>query len=98
VVALKQSEALDAPDWQRRTAALTRGYRSAQELTDAESAAVTDLLRARAAGIVVWRAGRWRRGQASLDDVAVRLRNLAATDAWLAARGDALRDLLQEPR
>ncbi len=94
VVALKQSEALDAPDWQRRVAALAGGYRSAQELTDAEVAAVPDLVRARAAGTVVWRAGRWRRGQASLDDVAARMRNLAATDGWLAARGSALRDLL----
>ncbi len=72
VVALKQSDALDAPDWQRRAAALARGYRSAQELTDAEAAAVPDLLRARAAGTVVWRAGRWRRGQARLDDVEAR--------------------------
>jgi homoserine kinase type II len=98
VVALKQSAALDAPDWRRRAVALARGYRSAQELTDAEAAAVPDLLRARAAGTVVWRAGRWRRGQASLDDVAVRLRDLATTVAWLAACGDELRGLLQQAR
>ena len=97
VVALKQSDALDAPDWQRRAAGLARGYRSAQEVTEAEAAAVPDLLRARAAGTVVWRAGRWRRGQARLDDVAARLRDLAATDAWLAACGDALRDRLLAP-
>jgi homoserine kinase type II len=97
VVALKQSGALDAPDWQQRAAALARGYRSAQELTDAEAAAVPDLLRARAAGTVIWRAGRWRRGQARLDDVAVRLRDLAATDAWLGACGDALSDRLLAP-
>jgi homoserine kinase type II len=95
VVALQQSGALDAPDWQRRVIAVARGYRSVQQLTDGETVAVPDLLRARAAGTAVWRAGRWRRGQARLDDVAVRLRNLAATDAWLAARGGTLRSLLR---
>jgi homoserine kinase type II len=94
VVALKQSGALDAPDWQRRVVALARGYRSVQQLTDAEAVAVPDLLRARAAGTVVWRAGRWRRGQARLDDVAVRLRDLAVTDAWLAGCSGTLRSLL----
>jgi homoserine kinase type II len=96
VVGLRQSDALDAPDWRRRAAALARGYRGAQELTEAEAAAVPDLLLARAKGTVVWRAGRWRRGQASLDDVAVRLHELAAADKWLAAHGSELRDLMRQ--
>jgi homoserine kinase type II len=94
VVGLKQSDALDMPDWQRRTAAVARGYRSAQELTEAEASAVPDLLLARATGTVIWRAGRWRRGQASLGDVSVRLHGLAAADKWLAANSSELRDLL----
>jgi homoserine kinase type II len=96
VVGLKQSGALDEPGWQRRAAALGRGYCSAQELTEAEAAAVPDLLLARATGTVVWRAGRWRRGQASLGDVSVRLHELAAADEWLAAHGSELRDVLSE--
>jgi homoserine kinase type II len=94
VIGLKHSDALGAPDWQRRAAALARGYCSAQELTGAETAAVPDLLLARSQGTVVWRAGRWRRGQASLDDVTVRLHELAAADKWLAAHSSELRDLL----
>ncbi len=96
VVGLHQSGALEAPGWQRRTAALARGYLDAQELTGAEVAAVPGLLLARATGSVVWRAGRWRRGQASLDEVCVRLRDLAVSDQWLAAHGDELRDLLRQ--
>lgn len=94
VVGLKQSAVLDAPDWQYRVAALARGYCSAQELTEAEATAVPDLLLARAMGTAVWRAGRWRRRQASLDDVSVRLHELAAADRWLAAHGGEVRDLL----
>jgi homoserine kinase type II len=96
VVGLKHSGALDEPDWQRRTAALARGYCGAQELTEAEAAAVPDLLLARATGTVIWRAGRWRRGQASLGDISVRLHELAAADRWLASHGNELRGLLRE--
>jgi homoserine kinase type II len=95
-VGLRQSDVLDAPDWQRRAAALARGYCDAQELTEAEAAAVPDLLLARAKGTVIWRAGRWRRGQASLDDVAARLHGLAAADNWLAAHGAELRTLMRQ--
>ena len=96
VVGLKQSGALDAPDWQCRAAALVRGYCGARELTEAEAAAVPDLLLARATGTVVWRAGRWRRGQASLDDVSVRLHDLAKADKWLGAHGGELLGLLRQ--
>jgi hypothetical protein len=51
---------------------------------------VPDLLMARAMGTVVWRAGRWRRGQASLDEVPVRLHDLSAADKWLTAHGSEL--------
>ena len=95
VVGLTHSGALDAPDWQRRAAALARGYCGARELTEAEATAVPDLLLARAMGTVLWRAGRWCRGQASLDDVSVRLRLLAAANVWLAAHGSELRDVLR---
>ncbi|HEY2507858.1 MAG TPA: phosphotransferase [Streptosporangiaceae bacterium] len=96
VVSLRQSGALAAPDWQSAVAALVCGYRSAQELTNAEAAAVPDLLLARATGTVVWRAGRWRRGQSALADVADRLHELAATRDWLAAHCTQLRDLLRQ--
>jgi homoserine kinase type II len=96
VVGLKQSDALDAPDWQRRAAALARGYCRARELSEAEAAAVPDLLLARATGTVVWRAGRWRRGQASLDDVSVRLDGLAEAHKWLATHRSELLDLLRQ--
>jgi homoserine kinase type II len=96
VVGLKQSGALDAPDWQRRAGAMASGYCSAQELTEAEAAAVPDLLLARATGTVVWRAGRWRRGQASLEDVFIRLHELAEADKWLAAHRGELLDLLRQ--
>jgi homoserine kinase type II len=94
VVGLKQSGALDPPDWRRRAAALARGYCGARELTEAEAAAAPDLLLARATGTVVWRAGRWRRGQASLDEVSVRLHELAAADKWLTAHRSELVSLL----
>jgi len=94
VVGLKQSGALDAQDWQHRAAALARGYCGARELTEAEAAAVPDLLMARTMGTVVWRAGRWRRKQASLDDVSARLHELSAADKWLAAHRSELLDLL----
>lgn len=96
VVGLKQSDAVGPPDWQRRAAALVRGYCRAQELTEAEAAAVPELLLARATDTVVWRAGRWRRGQASLGDVSDRLHGLAATSQWLAGHGCELRDLLRQ--
>jgi homoserine kinase type II len=96
VVGLKQSVALEAADWQRPVAALFRGYSSARELTDAEAAAIPGLLLARAAGTVVWRAGRWRRRQSGLTDVTERLRELAAASQWLTAHGGELRYLLRQ--
>lgn len=43
---------------------------------------------------LLWRAGRWRRGQAQLDEVAARLAVLDATMDWLAANDEQLLSLL----
>jgi hypothetical protein len=53
--------------------------------------AVPDLLVSRCVGSVFWRAGRWRRGQSALGDVADRVAVLEATETWLAVhRGELL--------
>jgi homoserine kinase type II len=91
VAGLLQSGALDGPRWQPRMAALVRGYLSAQRLDPAEAAALPDLLLWRSAGTVLWRAGRWRRGQAGLGEVTDRLDRLAETVRWLAENGAQLR-------
>ena len=53
--------------------------------------AVPDLLVTRCVGSVFWRAGRWRRGQSALSDVADRVAVLEATETWLAVhRGQLL--------
>ena len=44
----------------------------------------------RAMGSILWRAGRWRRGQSSLAEVANRLDVLAETLRWRTAEGGAL--------
>src|SRR6266436_1907512 len=75
----------------RRTAALVRGYAAVLRLRQAEIMAVPDLLVTRCVGSVFWRAGRWRRGQSMLDDVADRVAVLEATETWLAVhRGQLL--------
>jgi homoserine kinase type II len=90
VAALLNSGVLDGPDWARRTAALLRGHASALRLTEAEIQAVPDLLLTRAVGSVLWRAGRWRRGQAQLGDVTDRLHRLETMTGWLAGSGQQL--------
>jgi homoserine kinase type II len=85
---------LEGHDWPARAAALIRGVASALGLEPAEVAAVPELLVCRAVGSALWRAGRWRRGLAGLDDVADRLRVLAATVAFVGASGDQLQALL----
>jgi homoserine kinase type II len=86
--------ALEGRDWPARAAAFIRGVVSGLHLDPAEIDAVPELLVCRAVGSALWRAGRWRRGLADLDDVAERLRVLAATVAFVAAAGDQLRALL----
>jgi hypothetical protein len=73
---------------------MAEGYASAQEMTFAEAAAVPGLLREGVIASVLWRAGRWRRGQAQLAEVTDRLLTLDRTSAWLATCGGELADLL----
>jgi homoserine kinase type II len=86
--------ALEGRAWPPRAAALIRGVVSSLHLDPSEIDAVPELLVCRAVGSALWRAGRWRRGLADLEDVAERLRVLAATVAFVAATGDQLRGLL----
>ena len=62
-------------------AAFARGYARHVRLTDAERAAGPTLIRYRALGSIIWRAGRWRAGHATLEEVADRLREGARLDA-----------------
>jgi homoserine kinase type II len=80
-----------------RAAALVRGYRSAIPLTEAELLAVPDLLIARAVGSALWRSARWRRGQATLDEVRDRLSGLDAIQRWVEAARDELLETLLSP-
>jgi Ser/Thr protein kinase RdoA (MazF antagonist) len=89
-----QSGALHGSQWQRNTAALVRGHASVRRLAQAEIEALPELLASRSAGSVLWRAGRWRRGQAQLGDVTDRLGELGATLRWLAAHGGQLQSLM----
>ncbi len=90
LVALYQSGALEGAAWQRRTAAFARGHASIRPLTAAEVAALPELLVSRLVGSVLWRAARWRRGQARLAEVADRVHRLETTMRWLAASGQEL--------
>lgn len=90
LVALHQSGALDAQRWQRPTAAFLRGYASAGRLTEAEVEVFPTLLLARSVGSALWRAGRWRRGQARLAEVTDRIARLETTAQWLAEHGAEL--------
>jgi homoserine kinase type II len=94
VAALLLSGALRGPDWHARAAALIRGIVSVLRLGEAEIQAVPELLICRSVGSAIWRAARWRRGLAGIDDVIDRLRELAATVAFVAASGEQLRALL----
>jgi homoserine kinase type II len=61
-----------------------------ERLTAAELAALPDLIVVRAMGSMLWRAGRWRRGQSSLAEVANWLDVLAETMRWRTAEGGEL--------
>ena len=89
-VALALSGAAHGPGWPRRAAAVARGGAWGERLTAAELAALPDLIVVRAAGSMLWRAGRWRRGQSSLADVTDRLDGLAETLRWRTAEGGEL--------
>lgn len=89
-VALALSGAARGPGWPRRAAAVARGGAWGERLTAAELAALPDLIVIRAVGSMLWRAGRWRRGQSSLAEVARRLDVLAETLRWRTAEGGEL--------
>jgi homoserine kinase type II len=98
VAGLAQSGALRGPRWPHRAAALARGYASARRLGHAEIQAVPELLIGRSVGSVLWRAGRWRRGQATLGEVTERLDRLEQTMHWLEASGERLLSVLANPQ
>jgi homoserine kinase type II len=60
-------------------------------LTPAELDAMPELLRLRALGSVVWRAGRWRLGQSTLEEVRERLDAGLALEAALPGWAELLR-------
>jgi len=90
VASLAQSGALDGPDWERRVMALMSGYGSRITLGEPELLALPDLVLWRSAGTVLWRAGRWLRGQDPVDLVDSRIQSLAWTMDWLDSRGQRL--------
>jgi len=81
----------EEPGSAQRVGAFLRAYLDVLPLTRAELDAVPDLLRLRALGSVVWRAGRWRLGQSTLDEVRARLDGGLALEAalpgWAALAG-----------
>jgi homoserine kinase type II len=90
LVALHQSGALDVAQWQRRMAAFLRGHASVRQLIPAEVEALPELLLSRSLGEALWRAGRWRRGQAQIAEVVDRIHRLQATVRWLEASAEEL--------
>ena len=97
-VALALSGAAHGPGWPRRAAAMARGGAWGERLTPAELAALPDLIVVRAMGSTLWRAGRWRRGQSSLAEVASRLDVLAETLRWRSAEGGELGHIVAAAR
>ncbi|GAA5023790.1 hypothetical protein GCM10023317_69040 [Actinopolymorpha pittospori] len=71
---------------------LCRAYAERVTLTSAEWAAFPDLLRIRALESLVWRCGRWRLGQASLDEVRDRFDTARRIERWLDTHGPTLVD------
>ncbi|HEY2263624.1 MAG TPA: phosphotransferase [Streptosporangiaceae bacterium] len=94
LVGLLLSGALAGPGWACRAAALVRGYAAVLSLGQAEITAVPDLLVVRCVASVFWRAGRWRRGQSVLSDVADRVAVLEASQTWLAVHRGRLLSVL----
>jgi homoserine kinase type II len=95
VAALLLSGALEGCQWGRQCAALVRGSVVVRRLSIGEIRAVPELMVCRSVGSVLWRAGRWRRGQARVGDVADRIDELDTALRWLAARGEQLLALLE---
>ncbi|WP_343965884.1 phosphotransferase enzyme family protein, partial [Oryzihumus leptocrescens] len=81
----------EEPGSAERFGPFLRAYLHVLPLTRAELYAVPDLLRLRALGSVVWRAGRWRLGQSTLDEVRERLDGGLALEAALPGWADLIR-------
>lgn len=82
-----------AGEWQTRNRAvdvLCRAYLSRVPLSMPERSVFPDLLRLRDLESLVWRAGRWRQGQARLDEVRDRLVGARRMDRWLEKHGPTL--------
>ncbi len=80
-------------DWgvpDRSSGVLCRAYLSRVPLSTPELSAFPGLLRLRALESLVWRAGRWRQGQARLDEVRDRLVAARRVDRWLDTHGPTL--------
>jgi homoserine kinase type II len=75
----------DGSGGDREAEAFARGYARRWPLSAAEIEALPVLFRARALGSAIWRAGKWRRRQASLDDVVDRLEYGQRVDSHVAA-------------
>jgi homoserine kinase type II len=69
--------------WPARVDAFHSGYAAHVALGRDERAAIPLLVRYRAIGSVVWRAGRWRQGLSSVDEVADRLDDGVLLDRFL---------------
>ncbi|HEX8970100.1 phosphotransferase enzyme family protein [Oryzihumus sp.] len=78
-------------DSAERVGPFLRAYLDVLPLTPAELDAVPDLLRLRALGSLVWRAGRWRLGQSTLEEVRERLDAGLALEAALPGWAELLR-------
>lgn len=76
----------------QRANAFYRGFIRHLPLTPDERAAFPDLVRLRVLGSIVWRAGRWRLGQAHLDEVRLRLATGVQIGRWLDAHAATLPD------
>jgi len=93
-VLLVLAGAVRGPDWPRRAAAVARGGAWSQRLTPAEHAALADLILVRAMSTTLWRAQRWRRGHATLTEVASRFDTLAETLHWRTTAGNELEHIV----
>jgi homoserine kinase type II len=69
---------VQSTDTEREAEAFDEGFRAKFQLTTEERAAVPTLRLLRQIATVVWRAGRWRQGKATLDDVRERLAAISA--------------------
>ena len=94
VAALIQTDALDGPDWEHQVTSFITGYGARVTLVQDEAVAVPPMVLWRAVGTVLWRAGRWRRGQDPLDLIADRIQNVATTMDWLTAHATRLVELI----